>query len=134
MAGFRTTLLVDGYAASLAQLASAWVRHEFELLQGEGGVDYLRLLVRLMNDEHIGQGLRQALDCSEPVVLHALALAAPDATRAERDSAFRLARGAMHAALFEFSMARESVVADDIPGEVDTCATFVHAGLAASLR
>ena len=133
MAGFRTTLLVDGHAASLAQLASVWTRHEFELLQGEGGAGYLRLLVKLMNDEYIGLGLRETLDCSEPVVLHALTLAAPNATPAERGRAFRLARAAMHAALIECSMARESGAVDDIAIEIDSCANFVYAGLAASL-
>ena len=134
MAGFRTTLLVDGHAASLAQLASVWTRHEFELLRGEGGADYLRLLVKLMNDEHIGPGLRETLDCSEPVVLHGLMLAAPNATPTERGRAFRLARAAMQAALIECSMARESGAVDDIAVEADVCANFVHAGLVASLR
>ena len=134
MAGFRATLLVDGHAASLAQLASAWTRHEFELLQGDGGTDYLRLLVKLMNDEHMGLGLREMLDCSEPVVLHGLTLAAPNATPTERGRAFRLARAALHAALLDCSMARESGAADDIAVEVDVCANFVHAGLVASLR
>lgn len=134
MAGFRTALLVDGHAASLAQLATAWTRHEFELLHGEGGAHYLRLLMKLMNDEHVAPGLRQALDCSEPVVLHGLTLAAPNATRTERGRAFRLARGAMHAALVECSMAAQSGTADDIAGDVDACANFVYAGLAASLR
>lgn len=134
MAGFRTLLLVDGHAASLAQLASVWTRHEFELLQGEGGADYLRLLVKLMNDEHIGLGLRETLDCSEPVVLHGLTLAAPNATPTERGRAFRLARAAMHAALIECSVARESGAVDDSAVEVDVCANFVYAGLLASLR
>ena len=134
MAGFRTLLLVDGHAATLERLAVVWTRHEFELLQGEGGVDYLRLLVRLMNDEHMALGLRQTLDCSEPVVLHGLTLAAPNATRTERDSAFRLARGAMHAALVERMMAHQSGMLDGTATEINVCATFVHAGLAASLR
>ena len=134
MAGFRSELLVGGHAASLAQLAAAWTHHEFELLRDEGGSDYLRLLVKLMNDEHIGTGLRQTLDCSEPVVLHGLALAAPNATQPERVRAFRLARGAMHAALIECGMGGEAGTAHHIAVEVEVCADFVHAGLDASLN
>jgi len=134
MAGFRAVLLVVGAAASLAQLASVWTRHEFELLQGEGGADYLRLLMKLMNDEHIAPGLRQTLDCSEPVVLHGLTRAAPNATPTERGRAFRLARGAMHEALIECSMTLESELGDDIAIEVNGCVTFVYGGLAASLH
>ena len=134
MVGLRTALLVDGHAASLAQLSAVWTRHEFQLLQGEGGADYLRLLMKLMNDEQIGLGLRQTLDCSQPVVLHALTLAAPNATATERGRAFRLARGAMQAALIDCSAALESGTDDDVALEVDACANFVYAGLAASLR
>ncbi len=90
--------------------------------------------MKLMNDEHMVPGLRQTLDCSEPVVLHGLTLAAPNATRTETGRALRLARGAMHEALIECSMTLDSGLADDIAIEVDGCVTFVYGGLTASLR
>ena len=133
MVGLRTALMIDGHAASLAQLARTWTCHEFELLRGEGGTDYLRLLMKLMNDDHVALGLRQTLDCSEPVVLHGLTLAMPTATREERGRAFRLARGAMHAALIECSTALESGGTEELAAEVASVADFVYAGLAASL-
>ena len=79
MAGFRAALLVVGAAASLAQLASVWTRHEFELLQGEGGADYLRLLMKLMNDEHIVPG-----SSTDVGLFGTRRLARFDARRAER--------------------------------------------------
>jgi hypothetical protein len=88
----------------------------------------------LMNDEHVAFGLRETLDCSEPVVLHALTLAVPNATRDERSRCFRLARGAMHAALVEFAAALDSDRPEDLAVEVDSAADFVHAGMAALLR
>jgi AcrR family transcriptional regulator len=134
MVGFRNALLIDGHAATVAQLSRAWTRHEFELLQGEGGTDYLRLLIKLMNDEQVALGLRQTLDCSEAVVLHALTLAVPDATRDERGRAFRLARGAMHAALAECGAALDAGSPENLNVDIDSAADFVHAGLAASLH
>lgn len=133
MAGFRSALFVDGFAASLAQLTGVWVRHEFDLLVSNGGTDCLRLLVKLMNDDNIGVGIRQRLDCSEPVVLHALALAASGTRKSEIRRTFILARGALHAALTAFAWERETGLADDVDLVVDSAAAFIHSGLAASL-
>lgn len=133
MAGFRSALFVDGLAASLVQLTGVWVRHEFELLISSGGTDYLRLLVKLMNDDNIGVDIRQRLDCSEPVVLHALTLAASGTRKSEIDKTFILARGALHAALVAFAWELETGLTDDVDLAVGSAADFIHAGLAASL-
>ena len=130
---FRSALFVEGLAGSFVQLTAVWVRHEFELLIETGGADYLRLLVKLMNDDNVGLGIRQKLDCSEPVVLHALTLATADARRAAIGKTFILARGALHAALTAFALQRETVPTENLDVAMDSAADFIHAGIAASL-
>ena len=133
MAAFRTALFVDGRASSLVQLTGVWVRHEFELLVSSGGADYHRFLVKLMNDDHIGMGVRQTLDCSEPLVLDALTLAASDSRRPAVGKTFILARGALHAALTSFALDLETDPTDDINVAVDSAVDFIHAGIASTL-
>lgn len=133
MDGFRSALFVEGLAGSFVQLTAVWVRHEFELLIETGGADYLRLLVKLMNDDNVGLGIRQKLDCSEPVVLHALTLATADTRKAAIGKTFILARGALHAALKAFALQRETVPTENLDVAMDSAADFIHAGIAASL-
>lgn len=131
--GFRSALFVEGLAGSFVQLTGVWVRHEFDLMVAQGGTDYLRFLVKLMNDDDVGLGVRQKMDCTEPVVLHALTLAASDTRKPAIGKTFVLARGALHAALSAFALERETAPAEDLDLAVEGAVVFIHAGIAASL-
>jgi AcrR family transcriptional regulator len=133
MAGLRAALDADGRPASLAQLTQAWVRHEFELYDSEDSADYLLFLVKLMNDPHVSATIQRDLDCSEPVILHALALAAPTSTETDRQSAFSLARSALHAAILDCSVAPETGELDEIDIAIDFGSRFILGGLRAAL-
>jgi len=134
MVGFRAALAVRQQPASLAQLTAVWVRHEFELCNSEEGAGYLLFLVKLMNDQQIDSGIRETLDCSAPIVLNALALAAPIATLPERASAFILARGGLHASILDCTLAMEAGLIDEVASAIDFATAFIFAGLNAALH
>ncbi len=134
MAGFRTALQRAHQPPSLAGVATAWVQHEFELYASDAGREYLLFLIKLMADQTVGSGIRQTLDCSEPVVVHALAQVAPRATAAERRRAFIVARGALHAAMLDCAMAMEAGVGEEVTTAIAFCTSFVMAGLGATLH
>jgi AcrR family transcriptional regulator len=134
MAGFREALHAGKRPVCLARLAEVWVRHEFELSNSAEGGDYLLFLIKLMNDQHVGSGIRQMLDCSEPIVVNALAVAMPVATLAERDRSFIVARGALHAAIIDCAVAMDAGLVDEINGAIDFCTAFILAGLKAALH
>jgi AcrR family transcriptional regulator len=130
----RTHLAATARPASLPTLVGTWVRHEFALCASPQGADYLFCMTRLMNDLHLDAGLRDTLDCSEPIILHGLALAVPTAGPREIRAAFRLARGALHAALMDAVMSMEHGPHDTPPGTAGMTEAFVLAGLHAALH
>jgi AcrR family transcriptional regulator len=133
MAALRTALHCEQRPASLAELAATWVDFEFDLYASDEGRDYLLLLIKLLGDDHVAPGIRQALDCSEPVVIAALARAIPGSTAAPRARAFVVARGALHAALIECTISMEAGARDEVRAASDFVTSFVRAGLSATL-
>jgi AcrR family transcriptional regulator len=134
MAGFREVLHAGEQPASLARLVEVWVRYEFELSNSAEGADYLLFLTKLMNDQHVGSGIRQMLDCSEPIVVNALAVAMPAAIPAARGRSFIVARGALHAAIIDCGVAMDAGLIAEINGAIDFCTAFILAGLKATLN
>jgi len=133
MAALRTALHREQRPASLAELAATWIDFEFDLYDSDDGRDYLLLLIKLLSDEHVAPGIRQALDCSEPVVMAALARAVPGTTAPQRARAFVVARGALHAALIDSTIAMEDGARDAVRAASDFVTSFVRAGLGALL-
>lgn len=133
MAALRTSLAAHGRPDPLAHLTQTWVRHEFELCATDDGADYLQFLIKLMNDPHVGAAIQRDLDCSEPVILHALALAAPTSDEAGRHSAFRLARSALHAAILDCAAGPDTDELGEFERAIELGTTFVLGGLRAAL-
>lgn len=132
MAGLRYALRHVPQPPSVAEVATAWVRHEFELYDSDAGQDYLLFLMKMLNDQHVESGIREMLDCSAPVVVNALALAAPGAGAVARGRSFVLARGALHAAIVDCAIAMEAGLDDQVAAAVTLATEFVAAGLSAS--
>ena len=134
MADLRAALGAQGPPPSLAKVVHAWVRSEFDLYKSEEGADYLLFLIKLMADQHLGMGVQRTLDCSEPIVLHALELARPVATPDMRESAFIIARGALHSAIIDCTVDVESDGSAGFDRAVEFGQSFILGGLTSALH
>jgi len=133
MAALRIALHRQQRPPALAELAAIWVDFEFDAYGSDQGRDYLLLLIKLLGDEHVAPGIRLALDCSEPVVMAALARAVQGPTAVQRARAFVVARGALHAALIDSTTAIEAGASGELQVANDFVTAFVRAGLSATL-
>ena len=85
----------------LARLVDEWVEHEFGLHRTREDKHYLRLMLKLAEDEDVAPDVRRDLNCSRAIVVQGLHLACPGASTQAIEDTWLLASHALYAALLD---------------------------------
>ena len=92
-------LLTPATTFDFEHFLAVWVNYEFDLYATRQGRQYLKLMLRLSADDEVDAQLRRHLNCSEALVLDAFARALPSLDEPALRGGWRMASGALYAAV-----------------------------------
>ncbi len=98
LAGLKA-LLAKGGAFDVDAFIAMWVNYEFDLYETREGRQYIALMLRLSTDSNVDAALRRDLNCSEALVLQALARARPGLAEGALRGGWFVASGGLYAAV-----------------------------------
>jgi len=105
LAPLKAQLTRPGF--TIEEFVAAWCSYEFDLNTTRAGRQYLALMLRLQADREVDESMRRTLNCSESTVLQGFARAWPELGELARAGLWRMASGALYAAVMSAEEVRE---------------------------
>jgi AcrR family transcriptional regulator len=114
--GLEAIVLSTDRRIGLDRLIDEWVNYEFDLYRTREGKHYLRLMLKLAQDEEVDPTVRRGLNCSESIILQGFTGARPGLSEEAASAGWLLTSAALYAALLGADMLLEELPLFELRG------------------
>jgi AcrR family transcriptional regulator len=131
IAGLEAIVRSTGRRLDLDRLIDEWVDYEFDLYRTREGKHYLRLMLKLAQDEEVDPTVRRGLNCSESIIVQGFNSARPGLSEEAASGAWLLTSAALYAALLGADALLEKLPSSEVLDLRGLTSKFLLGGLEA---